>query len=323
LKLAATVTGAAKGAFGEAARYAVERQQFGRPLAEFGAIREKLADMTAALFAAESLLYRVAGLLDERIATLDRAAPDYYRRYQRAIEDYAGECAIAKVFCTQVLAQVADEGLQIHGGYGYIKDYPIERYYRDERVNRIFEGTNEINRLLIPTLLFRRAESGALALWEAVEAVGQVDPFEGLETTGDHGALHEEFALLGRQKQLFLLLAGRCRGRGEQEILLTLGDMMIAIFALESSLLRAAKGMVAASERKGRLLQAVARVTSFDTGNRFRSAAERCAAYAVPGPELAALQQTIGRLNRYPVNHLLAAKQELAAAGAESGGYPF
>jgi hypothetical protein len=135
--------------------------------------------------------------------------------------------------------------------------------------------------------------------------------------------LHEEFALLGRQKQLFLLLAGRCRGRGEQEILLTLGDMMIAIFALESSLLRAAKGMVAASERKGRLLQAVARVTSFETSNRFRSAAERCAAYAVPGPELAALQQTIGRLNRYPVNHLLAAKQELAAAGAESGGYPF
>jgi alkylation response protein AidB-like acyl-CoA dehydrogenase len=173
LKVAATAIGMAKGAFAEAAAYAGERKQFGRVIGDFGAIREKLADMTAATYASESVVYRVAGVLDERIATLDRSGSDYYERYQKAIEEYAGECAIAKVFCTDILADVVDEVVQVHGGYGYVSEYPAERYYRDERIQRIFEGTNEINRILIPTLLFRRAENGILDLHERAEQPGR------------------------------------------------------------------------------------------------------------------------------------------------------
>lgn len=323
LKLAATVTGAAKGAFAEAAGYAVERKQFGQPLASFGAIREKLADMTAALFAAESALYRVAGLLDQRIATLDCAADDYSTHYQQAIEEYAGECAMAKVFCTDALALVADEALQIHGGYGYIRDYPIERYYRDERINRIFEGTNEINRLLIATLLLRRADSGASELWARVAAAQAELPDEGGAAAGGE-LLAAEFDLLAGLKQIFLLILGAVvERRSEQELLLALGDMAIAVFALESSLLRADKVMAGASPRRHSLLQAVARVTTFTAAAQFQSAAGRCAAYGVQGAQLAALQATIARLGAYPVTGLLEAKRLLADAAAESGVYPF
>jgi alkylation response protein AidB-like acyl-CoA dehydrogenase len=324
LKLAATVTGAAKAAFAEAASYAVERKQFGQALASFGAIREKLADMLCDLFAAESLLYRTSGLLDERIATLDRTGDDYYERYQKAIEEYAGECAIAKVFCSNTLAHVADEALQIHGGYGYIKDYPVERIYRDERVNRIFEGTNEINRLLIPTLLLRRADSGALNLWDQVKDVQEEWPSNGIEAASDRVLFKPEFTLLSKQKKLFLLLLGALgENRSEQEILLALGDMIISVFALESSLMRAAKISSGVSERQKKILQAVVKVAAFTSADRFQSAAMRCAAYGVQGAALVALQQTVARLCAYPANGLLEAKQQLAAAAAESESYPF
>jgi alkylation response protein AidB-like acyl-CoA dehydrogenase len=324
LKLSATVTGAAKGAFAEAASYATERKQFGQQLADFGAIREKLADMAGGLFAAESVLYRGAGLLDERIALLEHGGEDYYERYQKAIEEYAGECAIAKVFCTKVLAHVTDESVQIHGGYGYIKEYPIERYYRDERINRIFEGTNEINRLLITSLLFRRAESGSLELWGKVHAAEAEQHSEGIEEAGGATPFGSEYYLLARLKKLFLLLLGNLgEHRSEQEVQLALGDVAIGIFALESSILRADKVLVGASERKRRLLQAVVKTAAFDLTAQVQSAAVRCAAYTVEGNALSGLQKIIARLTEYPVSGLLEAKQQLAAAATESGVYPF
>ncbi len=323
LKLSATAVGAAKSAFAEAASYATERKQFGQQLANFGAIREKLADTAGALFAAESVLYRVAGLLDARIATLDRAGSDYYVRYQQAIEEYAGECAIAKVFCSNTLALVADESLQIHGGYGYIKEYPIERYYRDERVNRIFEGTNEINRLLIPTLLFRRAAGGGLDLWGQVEAAQEELHSQGIAEAGGTAPFDSEFYLLARLKRLFLFMLDIVKQREEQEILLALGDMAIGIFALESALLRADKVRAEVSERRQQLLQAVVRIAIFDLTAQIQSAASRCAAYGVQGEELVAMLETIARLTAYPVSGLLEAKQQLANAASESGGYPF
>lgn len=324
LKLAATVIGAAKSAFAEAAGYATERKQFGQPLAEFGAIREKLGDMTGTLFAAESLLYRVAGLLDERIATLDRAGDDYYARYQQAIEEYAGECAIAKVFCTKMLSQVADEALQIHGGYGYIKDYPVERFYRDERVNRIFEGTNEINRLLIPTLLLRRADSGSLDLWAQVQGVTAESLAERDAVVGEELPFGAEYAVLAGLKRLFLHLLGVVEPlRETQEVMLALADMTIGLFALESALLRADKAQADASARKQPLLQAAARVAAFELVAQIQCAAARCAAYAVQGAALVALQQSIAHCSAYAVADLLAAKQSLAKAAAESGTYPF
>ncbi|TYO99378.1 alkylation response protein AidB-like acyl-CoA dehydrogenase [Geothermobacter ehrlichii] len=316
LKLAATVVGAAKGALAEAATYAGERKQFGRLLREFGAIREKLADMSAALFAAESVLYRVAGLLDARIATLDRDTDDYPRRYRQAIEEYAGECAIAKVFCSEALGRIADEALQIHGGYGYIRDYPVERYYRDQRINRIFEGTNEINRLLIPNLLLRRADEKRLELWERVRTV------EDDLTTGKLEECGQD--LLAKTKTLYLLLLGAVRQRHrEQEILLALGDMAIDIFALESVLLRTDKARTRVSPARRQLLQAAARTASFELAARIGTAAARCAAYAAVEADPAGMQPIVSRLSACPTTGLLESKRLLAAATSDTGGYPF
>ncbi len=324
LKLSATVTGAAKAAFAEAAGYAVERKQFGQTRASFGAIREKIADMTGTLFAAESLLYRVAGLLDERLATLDRSGDDYSARYQQAIEEYAAECAIAKVFCSNSLARITDEALQIHGGYGYIKDYPVERFYRDERVNRIFEGTNEINRLLISNLLFRRAAKGDLDLCRQGDAVRQELSAAAGEERVASALFGAEFTLLAQQKKIFLRLFGlMSERRTEQEILLALADMAIAIFALESSLLRAAKSTPGASARKRSLLEAVVRVCAFDLAGCFQLSASRAAAYGVKGAELGLQQEIMVPLSAYPLSGLLEAKHQLAEAASESGVYPF
>ncbi len=316
LKLSATVVGAAKAAFSEATTYADERKQFGQTLSSFGAIREKLADMMGDLFAAESLLYRIAGMLDERIATLERTSSNYYEQYQGAIEEYAGECAIAKVFCSNSLAMVADEALQIHGGYGYIKNYPVERYYRDERINRIFEGTNEINRLLIPTLLFRRADKGILDLF------GEDGTAQDNILTGDLFAA--EYTLLARQKHLFLLLFKSLSGRrSEQEILLALGDMAIAIFALESSLLRGTKSSLTATALKKSLFQSVVRVATFELSAHFQQSASRAAAYGIYGEEFRTVHGLLAEISAYPVSDLLEAKRQLATAAGAAGGYPF
>jgi alkylation response protein AidB-like acyl-CoA dehydrogenase len=324
LKVAATAIGMAKGAFAEAAAYAGERKQFGRVIGDFGAIREKLADMTAATYASESVVYRVAGVLDERIATLDRSGSDYYERYQKAIEEYAGECAIAKVFCTDILADVVDEVVQVHGGYGYVSEYPAERYYRDERIQRIFEGTNEINRILIPTLLFRRAENGILALHERAGAAREEIRGAEMEGIEGEGLFAGEFALLGNLKQLFLALLGAAwPARDSQEVLLALADLVIGIFALESVILRAQKAFPGASSQKRELLEAVVKVAAFERAVRFHLAASRCNAYALEGAEMASMQQAIGRLSTYRQEGLLGSKQLLAKAAMEAKSYMF
>ncbi len=322
LKVAATTTGMAKAAFAEAAVHAGERKQFGRVIADFGAIREKLADMVAATFAAESVVYRVAGLLDGRIATLDRTGPDYYERYQKAIEEYAGECAIAKVFCTDALAFVVDEVVQIHGGYGYVSDYPAERYYRDERIQRIFEGTNEINRILIPTLLLRRAKSGTLDLWGRIQGTGEQIRGARRENPGGTGPFAKEFVLIANLKQLFLaLLDAAAPALESQEVLLALADLAIGIFALESAVLRAAKVYPGASLQKQESLETLVKVVAFERAARFQLAASRGAAYALQGDQMASLQEAIARLSAYRVEGLLGAKQRLAEAAKESGRY--
>jgi alkylation response protein AidB-like acyl-CoA dehydrogenase len=324
LKVAATVTGMSKGAFAEAAVYAGERKQFGRVIGDFGAIREKLADMVAAIFASESVVYRVAGLMDKRIATLERSEYGYYDHYQKAIEEYAGECAIAKVFCTDVLALVADEVVQIHGGYGYISDYPAERYYRDERIQRIFEGTNEINRILIPTLLFRRADNGILDLWDRVRGAGEQTLTPGKQEIGNEGPFAREFIFLEDLKQLFLFLVGAASPvRESQEVLLALADLAIGIFAMESVVLRAEKGYPSASASKRESLEAVVKVAVFERALHFQMTACRCSAYALEGEGMLSMQQAISRLSNYRVEGLLGAKQLLAEGAKEGGRYVF
>lgn len=320
LKVATQSLGMGKAAFAEAASYATERKQFGKQIGEFGAIKEKLADMTAATFASESVIYRVAGLLDGRIAQLDKSGSGYYERYQKAIEEYAAECAIAKVFCTEQLDMVVDEAVQIHGGYGYISEYAVERYYRDSRIQRIFEGTNEINRILIPAMLFRKANNNGSGLWDLVKKAQ-----EGVTTeTAYVGEFVQEAATIARLKQLFLTVLGATESsRDHQEVLLAIADMVITIFALESAVLRASKTISTASETKKQILKAVLKVIAFDLAGKCQLAASRCCAYVLTGDAQAVMLQVVSDLSACPVEGLLDAKHMLAETAKESGRYCF
>ena len=320
LKVATQTLGMAKAAFGESAAYAAERKQFGRVIGDFGAIREKLADMTAAIFASESVVYRVAGLLDGQIATLDHGGPDYYERYQKAIEEFAAECAIAKVFCSEQLDFVVDEAVQIHGGYGYISEYAVERHYRDSRIQRIFEGTNEINRILVPTMLLRRAEG--IGLGAGIERAQAACARSASPAAS--GEFADAAGLLQNLKELLLvILADTAQARESQEVLMAIADMIIVAFALESALLRAEKTFAGASAKKKEQLRALVKVLAFGLSGKFQQAATRCAAYGAAPERESALRPLIASRSAYAGSGLLEAKTLLAQGAKESGRYLF
>ncbi len=327
-KLGAGVTGAAKMAMVEGIKYANERKQFNTPISQFGAIKEKIANLTAGIYASESLVYRLAGLLDNKIATIDKSIDNYYEEYLKAIEEYAPECGISKVFCSEVLAKTVDEVVQIHGGYGYVSEYPAERYYRDERINRIFEGTNEINRLLIPGMILRKAMKGELPLQaEAMKA------FESLMTPSFEEIEDKPFAaekeLLKNLKTLFLILAGAGVQKymdklaNEQEILMTAADIAIQIFALESAVLRAEKNYETASERKKELYLAAVKVFAFEAAEIAGTAARKGAFYVEEGDTLTMILSGVRRFTKYDAGGLLQAKRLLAEAACEEEKYLF
>ena len=329
LKLGANVVGGAKAAFVEGVKYANVRKQFGVPIGSFGAIKEKIADSLAAIFAAESLVYRLAGLIDARLASIDKGRPDYYAAIQEGIEEYAMECAIAKVFCSEVLDRVADEVVQIHGGYGFIQEYAAERCYRDSRINRIFEGTNEINRILIPGVLLKRAMKGEIPLlpevMKAVEAMkspanGEAEPA---------GPFAAEQALLRNLKTVFLVVAGAAvrkhadRIRDEQEILMAVADIGIGIFAIESAVLRAGKIAGTLSDARRAQVAAAVKTFTFNAAEAAASAARKAAFLVEDGKKLAWLLDGIGRLAKYDASGLLQAKRLLADASLSAEKYIF
>ena len=328
-KLGAGVTGASKMALVEGIKYANERKQFNTQISKFGAIKEKVADLTAAIYASESLVYRLAGLLDDKLATIDKGIDNYYEEYQKGIEEFAPECGISKVFCSEVLAQTVDEVVQIHGGYGFCSEYPAERYYRDERINRIFEGTNEINRLLIPGMILRKAMKGELPLQaEAMKA------FESLMTPSfeeidDSVLFAAEKALIKNIKTLFLILAGTGVQKfmdkiaEEQEILMAAADIAIQIFAIESAVLRAEKCFAKVSEKKQELLKAAVKVFTFTATEAIGTAARKGAFYVEEGDTLTMILSGCRRFAKYDATGLLAAKRLLAEVACEEEKYLF
>src|SRR5437867_3498401 len=234
-KLGAACGGGAYGAIGEAAKYAAARRQFGQPIASFGAIKHKLGEIVVRAYAIESLLYRTAGLVDARIAATPHEATSGSAALA-ALEEYAVEASIAKVAGSEMLDFVLDENIQIHGGNGFVRDYPAERHYRDARVNRIFEGTNEINRLLIPGMLARRAVKGELPLIAAAKALQ--DELMGppsLGSAGD-GPLADERRAVESFKKTGLMVFGlamQTYGHGladQQEVLMHLADILIDVY---------------------------------------------------------------------------------------------
>jgi alkylation response protein AidB-like acyl-CoA dehydrogenase len=242
-KLGAGAVGGAKTAVNDAVQYAKQRVAFGKPIASFGAIKHKLAEMAARIWVAEAMVYRTAGLMDRALDSVDVDTP---RQVLKAIEEYAIECSILKVFCSEVLDFVVDETVQVYGGYGYSAEYPVERYYRDSRVNRIFEGTNEINRLLIPGMLLKRGAAGQLPLNAAARAV--VDEVLSVAIPPDpSGRLGTEMAAVAQAKKAVLFVAGSALQkyadsiRDQQEVLMHVSNMVMETFAMDTAVQRLMK----------------------------------------------------------------------------------
>src|SRR6266481_349912 len=244
-KLGAGVVGGARNSMQNSIGYAKQRKAFGKTLADFGIIKEKIARMAAGIYTGESMSYRTVGMIEAALSDIDKNSPDMYKLTSKGIEEYAVECSVIKVWSTELLNYVVDETVQIYGGYGFVEEYPAERAYRDSRVNRIFEGTNEINRMLIVDRLMKRAMGGQLALMPAIKKLteeimsGSAEPLE--------GTLAAERTMTVNAKKATLMLAGAAvqkymTGLAEQqEILGALADMVMETFAMDSVVLRTQK----------------------------------------------------------------------------------
>ncbi len=286
-KLGAMCAGGSRGAIGEAARYAAERRQFGQPIASFGAIKHKLGEMIARTYAIESLIYRTAGMIDDRIAAIPHDPADQSAALE-TFEEYAIEASIAKVAGSETLDYVLDENIQIHGGNGYVRDYPAERHYRDSRVNRIFEGTNEINRLLIPGMLARRAAKGSPPFIAAAKALQDELLGPPPMPSDDDSLLADESRAVDALKKAALMVFGlamQTYGQqlsDQQEVLTFLADICMDVYGAESAVLRA-RASTAAKHRRAPLHVDAARVVVNDAMQRVEASTPAGARRHVPG----------------------------------------
>jgi alkylation response protein AidB-like acyl-CoA dehydrogenase len=326
-KLGAMCSGGAHGAIAEAAKYAAGRKQFGQPIASFGAIKHKIGEMVVRSYAVESLLYRTAGLVDERIAATPHEATDGSAALA-AFEEYAVEASIAKVAGSEALNYVLDENIQIHGGNGYVRDYPAERHFRDARVNRIFEGTNEINRLLIPGMLIRRAVKGDLPLIAAAKALQ--DELLGppsMSSASDDGVLADERRAVDAFKKTALMVFGvamQTYGQkltDEQEVLMHLADITIDVFSAESATLRAQAASAAKAPRADLHVDA-ARVFVNDAAMRIDASARQALAAMSDGDTLRTMLAALRRLLKVTPVNTAAMRRRLADATVQRGAYP-
>lgn len=310
-KLGAGAIGGAKEALALSAKYAKERVAFGQPIANFGLIQQKLAEMASRIFAGESAVYRTMGLIDEAIAGKTGT-----EAVLAGIEEYAVEASIIKVLGSEILDYAVDEGVQIHGGYGYSGEYAIERAYRDSRINRIFEGTNEINRLLIPGMLLRRAMKGELPLVDAAMRLQK----ELLEPSFDEPE-DKEMAELENLKKLVLMIAGLAamkwgtKVEEEQEVLAVAADILIDIYAAESALLR--------SRRLGGGVYAdMARLYQYQAVDRAQAGALSVLPRLAEGDELRGMVSAARRLTKHEPMDLVEIRRRIAKAVLERDGYP-
>jgi alkylation response protein AidB-like acyl-CoA dehydrogenase len=315
-KLGAGAVGGAKTALNDAIQYAKQRIAFGKPIASFGAIKHKLAEMAARIWVAEGMVYRTAGLMDRSLEGVD---VDDMPKVLKAIEEYAIECSILKVFCSEVLDFAVDEAVQVYGGYGYSAEYPVERYYRDSRVNRIFEGTNEINRLLIPGMLLKRAASGRLPLHLAVKTVAD-EVLSASSPTEPSGVLGAELAALSQAKKALLLTAGAALQkfgdsiRDEQEVLMHLSDMVMQVFAMDTAILRLMK-------KSAEPQQDVVRTYVNDAMSRVEFSAKQVLAAITEGDNLRTQLAALRRLLRWVPINTVKARQRIADYLIENGKY--
>jgi alkylation response protein AidB-like acyl-CoA dehydrogenase len=320
LKLGAFALGGAKEVLRQSLQYAKDRKAFGKSIAEFGMIQHKLAEIAIRIFAAESMTYRVGGLIENQLEGFSWDQPSAAQTMLKAVEEFAAECSYIKVFASEMLDYAVDEGVQIHGGYGYHQDYAVERAYRDSRINRIFEGTNEINRLLATGMLLKRAQRGQLPLVEAVKKL-QAEILGGpsLSAGGD-----EDTKLVENAKKAALLALGVAYQKymasleDEQEILAGITDIAMNAFAMESVLLRTRK---LAGLRKGEIAADMCQVFLREAMETVESAARSVLAASSDGDALRTNMAVLKRFTKFEPVNAIAARRKIAGRLLAAGRY--
>jgi butyryl-CoA dehydrogenase len=324
--LGASAVGGSKYVLMTASKYTKERKAFGKQIGEFGLMKEKLAEMAIQIFAVESMVYRSAGNIE---AMMSAASGDKVAHSMKVLEEYAIESSIAKVYGSEMLDFVVDEGVQIFGGYGFHEDYPVCRAYRDSRINRIFEGTNEINRMLIVQMLMKRAMAGQLALIPAaMKLADEILAGPSFEENSE-GVLAEETRVVANAKKIFLQAAGgavqkfREKLADEQELVAALANMVMEVYAMESCLLRAQKSAAAKGEPSSRLMADAARVFISDAMERIEHEAKRAIATVQEGDMLTTQMAVLKRFAKRAAVDTIALRRNIATAVQAQDRYPF
>ena len=307
--------------------YAKQRKAFGKVIADFGLVREKLANMAMLLYVGESLVYRTVGMMDVALSEVDKSSAEAIKETRKAIEEYAVECSIIKVWGSEMIDYVVDEAVQIYGGYGFVEEYPAERAYRDARINRIFEGTNEINRLIITGFLLKRAMTGQLPLMPAIKKL--MDEVLSGPSTGEEleGTLADERKIVAQAKKLGLFAAGSATQKymaaiqDQQEIMGAIADMTIETYAMESAVLRAQKILEKSGEAAAALPLAMTRVYLAQAFEKVESAAKKVIAAVADGDMLRTQLAILRRLAKYEPFNTIELRQQIAQKVLERGKY--
>jgi alkylation response protein AidB-like acyl-CoA dehydrogenase len=326
-KLGAMCVGGGRVSLENAIVYAKQRKAFNRVIADFGLVREKIANMATLIYVGESLVYRTVGMMDVALSEVDKSAADAAKQTLKAIEEYAVECSIIKVWGSEMIDYVVDETVQIYAGYGFVEEYPAERAYRDARINRIFEGTNEINRLIITGFLLKRAMTGQLPLMPAIkklmdEVLSGPSMAEELE-----GALPDERKLVGQAKKLGLFASGAATQKymqaiqDQQEIMGAIADMTIETYAMESAVLRAQKIVETKGEAGAALPIAMTQVYLSQAMEKVESAARKVIAAVADGDMLRTQLAILRRLAKYEPFNTIELRQQIAQKLIERGKY--
>jgi alkylation response protein AidB-like acyl-CoA dehydrogenase len=329
-KLGAMCVGGARVSLESAVSYAKQRKAFGKTIGDFGLVREKIANMATLIYVGEALVYRTVGMMDELLSEIDTAGPDaaaISKEQRKAIEEYAVECSILKVWGSEMIDYVVDETLQIYAGYGFVEEYPAERAYRDARINRIFEGTNEINRLIITGFLLKRAMTGQLPLLPAIKKL--MDEVLSGPSSGEEleGALPEERRLVAQAKKLGLFVSGSATQKymttidQQQEVMGAIADMTIEIYAMESAVLRTQKMVEQKGDASAALPIAMTRVYLTQALEKIEAAAKKVIADVAEGDMLRTQLAIVRRLSKHEPFNTIALRQQIAQKTIEAGKY--
>jgi alkylation response protein AidB-like acyl-CoA dehydrogenase len=326
--LGASGVGGAKHVLMTASKYSKERKAFGKQIGEFGLMKEKLAEMAIQIFAVESMIYRTAGNIEAAMHAASGSG-DKAQNTMKVLEEYAIESSISKVYGSEMLDYVVDEGVQIFGGYGFHEDYPVCRAYRDSRVNRIFEGTNEINRMLIIQMLMKRAMGGQLALIPAaMKLADEILAGPSFEEPPE-GVLAEESRTIANCKKMFLQAAGgavqkfREKLADEQELIGALANVVMEVYAMESTLLRTQKAAASKGEAASSVMIDAVRVFIADAAERVDHEAKRAIAAVHEGDMLTTQMAVLKRFGKRPAVDTIALRRRVAAAVQSQDRYPF